>query len=109
MLVCSIDELIEDFDKYVDLENLDEFGMLQNMVNIELPTDIHKGIKLLNETNNRYKRYLLYINSWDDFGYIKEQIHYFIYNPSNDINKKLKMMKEIDLELYNIVCYLHNN
>lgn len=108
MLVCSIDELITDFDKSVDLEDLDEFDILKNMVNIELPTCVHECQKLLIDTNNRYNRYISYITLWNNFEYIKNKIQYFLnYPENNNIIKKLNLIKEIDIELYNIVCYSH--
>ena len=107
---ADLNDLINDFNKSCNFNDLDEYTILKNACSMQLSNNIYECQMVLNETIQRYRRYLTNINNWKNFDYIRNEIAIFMELPHDTFSsliKKLQMMKKIDLELFEKVCDFH--
>ena len=93
-----MDELCADFEQIMPI---DEFSVLQEALTVRKHTP-----EIINNTEWRYRRYIMRINDWSDrkgtdYTYIKTKINEFI--SEKDYKKRCSLMKYIDTELMMMV------
>ena len=89
-----MDELCADFEQIMPI---DEFAVLQEALSVRTYTP-----EIINNTEWRYRRYVMRINDWSDrkgtdYKYIKTKIDEYIIE--KDYKKRCALMKYIDTEL----------
>lgn len=100
MNTCDMDDLCYKLDsseiKYDEMQELDDSLVLRTCTK-----------RFIQETNERYSRYLRNITDWNVHGvshvYIRDNIVMFLEMNDHDIMPKMKLMRKIDKKLKSVV------